>query len=73
MSDQDVILVDWEVIKVLWGWSYQVQITWMELVAIAKASWNMKKNNIKIMLWDKVQLELSVYDTTKGRIIFRYK
>jgi len=73
MSDQDVILVDWEVIKVLWGWSYQVQIAWMELVAIAKAAWNMRKNNIKIMLWDRVQLELSVYDTTKGRIIFRYK
>ena len=32
----------------------------------------MKKNHIRILLGDKVTLELSPYDLTKGRITFRH-
>lgn len=32
-----------------------------------------RKNNIRILLGDRVQLGLSVYDLTRGRIIYRLK
>lgn len=30
-------------------------------------------NNIRILVGDEVQVEISPYDLTKGRIIYRYK
>jgi translation initiation factor IF-1 len=33
----------------------------------------MRKNHIRILAGDRVTLELSVYDLTKGRINFRHK
>lgn len=39
---------------------------------IAYSSGKMRKNHIRILAGDKVALELSPYDITKGRITFRY-
>ncbi len=39
---------------------------------VAYTSGKMKKNHIRILVGDKVTLELSPYDLTKGRIIFRH-
>ena len=39
---------------------------------IAYTSGKMKKNHIRILLGDKVTLELSPYDLSKGRITFRH-
>ena len=41
-------------------------------VMIAYTAGKMKKNHIRILLVDKVTLELSPYDLTKGRITFRH-
>jgi translation initiation factor IF-1 len=40
---------------------------------VAHISGKMRMHYIKILPGDKVRLELSPYDLTKGRIIFRYK
>ena len=40
---------------------------------IAHISGKMRMNYIKILPNDKVKLELSPYDLTKGRITYRYK
>ena len=40
---------------------------------IAHISGKMRMNYIKILPGDKVKLEMSPYDLTKGRITFRYK
>ncbi len=42
-------------------------------VIIAHISGKMRMHYIKILPGDKVQLEMSPYDLTKGRIIFRHK
>ncbi len=42
-------------------------------VVTAHISGKMRMNFIKILPGDKVTLELSPYDLTKGRIIYRYK
>ncbi len=39
---------------------------------IAYMSGKMAKNMIRILLGDKVRIEMSPYDLTKGRINFRY-
>ena len=39
---------------------------------VAYTSGKMKKNHIRILVGDKVTLELSPYDLTKGRITFRH-
>ena len=40
---------------------------------IAHSSGKMRMNYIKILPGDKVKLELSPYDLSKGRIVYRYK
>ncbi len=40
---------------------------------IAHISGKMRMNYIKILPGDKVKLEMSPYDLTKGRIVYRYK
>lgn len=39
---------------------------------VAYTSGKMKKNHIRILVGDKVTLELSPYDLSKGRITFRH-
>lgn len=39
---------------------------------IAYSAGKMKKNHIRIIAGDKVSLEMSPYDLTKGRITFRH-
>lgn len=41
-------------------------------VLIAYSAGKMRKNHIRIIAGDKVSLELSPYDLTKGRITFRH-
>ncbi|MFI6365593.1 translation initiation factor IF-1 [Nocardia sp. NPDC050630] len=40
---------------------------------LAHISGKIRKNYIKIMLHDRVLVELSPYDLTRGRILFRYR
>lgn len=42
-------------------------------VIIAHISGKMRMNYIKILPGDKVKVEMSPYDLSKGRISFRYK
>ena len=42
-------------------------------VIIARISGKMRMNYIKILPGDRVKVEMSPYDLTKGRISFRYK
>lgn len=40
---------------------------------MACASGKMRYNSIRILLGDKIKVEISPYDLTKGRITYRYK
>jgi translation initiation factor IF-1 len=42
-------------------------------VVLAHVAGKMRINNIRILPGDKVTLELSLYDPTRGRIVYRYK
>ena len=40
-------------------------------IVTAHAAGKLKKNRIRVLQGDKVQVEMSIYDLTKARIIFR--
>jgi translation initiation factor IF-1 len=40
---------------------------------LAHISGKIRKNYIKILPYDRVLVELSPYDLTRGRIVFRYR
>jgi translation initiation factor IF-1 len=42
-------------------------------VVLAHISGKIRKNYIKILPFDRVLIELSQYDLTRGRILFRYR
>ena len=39
---------------------------------LAHSSGKMRKNRIRVLAGDKVTVEMTPYDLTKGRIVFRY-
>lgn len=70
MSKEDSITTEGIVQDVLPGTMFRVSLPNGALV-LAHISGKMRKNFIRIVPGDKVQLELSAYDLTKARIIFR--
>ena len=52
---------------------FKVQLNDTEHMVLATISWRMRRNRIRILMGDKVDIELSPYDLTKGRITYRHK
>jgi len=72
MPKADVIEVNGTVMKVLPATMYRVKLdNGHEL--LAHISGKMRKHFIKITTGDKVTVELSPYDLTKGRISYRHR
>jgi translation initiation factor IF-1 len=72
MAKEELIELDGIVDEVLPDSRYRVTLD-NGVVVGAYASGRMRKNHIRILAGDRVTLELSVYDLTKGRINFRHK
>lgn len=73
MSKQDDILrMEGRVSDVLPNAVFRVTLSNGHQV-LGHTSGKMRKNNIRILMGDRVDLELSPYDLSKGRIVFRYK
>lgn len=68
----DVIVVDGVVKKALPNAMFHVEVEGGHLV-LAHVSGKMRMHYIKLLPGDRVAVELSSYDLTKGRIISRYK
>ena len=72
MSKQDVIEVEGKVLEALPNAMFQVELENGHKV-LAHISGKLRMNFIKILPGDTVTLELSPYDLSKGRIIWRDK
>jgi len=72
MSKADVIEIEGVVVEKLPNAMFQVELPNGHQV-LAHISGKLRMNFIKILPGDKVTLELSPYDLTKGRIIWRDK
>ena len=71
-NTKEVIEVEGSVIEALPNAHFKVELENGHQL-IAHISGKMRMNYIKILPGDKVKLELSPYDLSKGRIVYRYK
>jgi len=72
MSKEDQIEMEGTVVDTLPNTMFRVQLENGHII-IAHISGKMRKNYIRILTGDKVMVEMTPYDLTKGRIIFRSK
>ena len=72
LSKEDVIEVEGKVIETLPNTTFKVELENGHEI-IAHISGKMRMHYIKILPGDKIRVEMSPYDLTKGRIVFRYK
>lgn len=72
MSKEDVIEVEGKVVEPLPNAMFKVELDNGHQV-LARISGKMRMHFIRILPGDKVKLEISPYDLSKGRIVYRSK
>ena len=72
MSKQDVIEVEGKVLEALPNAMFQVELENGHVV-LAHVYGKIRMNFIRILPGDKVTIELTPYDLTRGRITYRFK
>ena len=69
-SQKEVIKLTGRIVETLPGTKFRVALE-NDHIIIAHISGKMRKNYIKLVPGDKVEVELTAYDLEKGRISFR--
>lgn len=72
MAKQSAIEQDGKIVEALSNAMFRVELENGHMI-IAHISGKMRMHYIKILPGDKIKVEMSPYDLTKGRIVFRYK
>jgi translation initiation factor IF-1 len=73
LSKEDAIEVMATVLETLPNAMFKVKLETSGHEVLAHVSGRMRKNFIRILPGDRVAVELSPYDLTRGRIVYRYK
>lgn len=72
-KDDEKIEFDGEIIEALPGAMFKVKLEDHDNIVLAQISGKMRKHYIRILLGDRVKVEFTPYDLTRGRITFRYR
>ena len=72
MAKEDLIEMEGEVIDTMPNTTFKVKLENYHVIT-AHISGKMRKNYIRILTGDKVKVEMTPYDLSKGRITFRSK
>lgn len=70
-KNSELIELTGAVSEVLPNSTFRVKVENMEHQLLCYMGGKLKQNKIKIILGDRVKLEVSPYDLSKGRIVFR--
>jgi len=70
MAKEDQIEMEGTIVETLPNTMFRVELDNGHII-IAHISGKMRKNYIRILTGDKVTIEMTPYDLTKGRIIYR--
>ena len=74
MAKEPPLKFEGKVITILPGDRFNVKLDIEnEVIVLCTLSGKMRKNSIKVILYDKVSIEMTPYDMTRGRITFRHK
>ena len=71
-KSKDVIQADGEIVEALGFENFRVELD-NGIKILATVSGKMRQNHIRLLTGDRVQVEMSPYDLTRGRISYRYK
>ena len=69
---EDLMTFDGTVTEILPNAMFRVKLD-NDIVILAHSSGKMRKNKIRILEGDRVTVEMTPYDLSKGRITFRHK
>ena len=72
MAKEDNIELEGLVVETLPNTTFKVRLE-NDHIITAHISGKMRKNRIRVLAGDKVTVEMTPYDLTKGRITFRWK
>jgi translation initiation factor IF-1 len=72
-SKEDMIEFSGVVMELLPNAMFRVKLDSNEHVILAHTSGKMRKNRIRVLAGDRVNVEMTPYDLSKGRITFRFK
>ena len=72
MAKEDTIQMQGEILETLPNATFKVKLE-NDHVVLGYISGKMRMHYIRILPGDKVTIEMSPYDLTRGRIIYRYK
>lgn len=70
-NKQDLLTLTGKVDEVLPNNTFRIKIDNMDHIVLCYMSGRLKKNKIKVIMSDSVKVEVSTYDLTKGRIVYR--
>jgi translation initiation factor IF-1 len=71
VAKEEAMKMQGKVTEVLGNAMFRVQLDNSDHMVTAYVGGKMRKHDIKIIAGDKVSLEISPYDLTKGRIMYR--
>lgn len=71
MSRQDCVKMDGSVIETLRGDRFRVELE-NGVTVLGVLSGRMRQKRIRVMTGDRVEMEFSPYDLSRGRISYRY-
>lgn len=71
-ATEEKLVLDGTIVEALPNTSFKVELENGHTI-LAYLSGKMRKFYIRVLLGDKVRVELSPYDVERGRIIYRYK
>jgi len=71
MAKSDLIELTGAVEEVLPGNMFRVKVDNLSNILVGYTSGKLKQHKIKIILGDRVKIEVSPYDLTKGRVTYR--
>lgn len=72
MAKEDTLRVEGEVDELLPNMHFKVSLE-NGMNIIAQLSGKMRVRNIRVLVGDKVTIEMSPYDLSKGRIVYRHR
>jgi translation initiation factor IF-1 len=73
LAKEELLEFDGEVIELLPNATFRVKLDGNDHEIIAHTAGRMRKNRIRVLAGDKVTVEMTPYDLTKGRITYRFK
>jgi translation initiation factor IF-1 len=72
MAKEDVIEFEGVVDEILPGGQFRVRLEGDQVI-LAYTAGKMRKNRIRTLVGDRVTVEMTPYDLTRGRLIYRHK